>query len=65
MIWAGWVIRSAGLLGASFSRSVWHLILTQGFANGIGFLVLYYPLLSMLNEWFVKGRGFCIWHLVC
>jgi hypothetical protein len=57
MIWSGWALCVVGLLGASFSRAVWHLILTQGLVYGIGFLVLYYPLLSMLNEWFVKNRG--------
>jgi MFS family permease len=45
------------LIAASFSTKVWHLILTQGLLYGIGFLVLYYALLSMLNEWFVERRG--------
>jgi MFS family permease len=45
------------LIAASFSTKVWHLIVTQGLLYGIGFLVLYYVLLSMLNEWFVARRG--------
>jgi MFS family permease len=45
------------LVAASFSTKIWHLILTQGLLYGIGFLVLYYALLSMLNEWFVERRG--------
>ncbi|EON66847.1 hypothetical protein W97_06249 [Coniosporium apollinis CBS 100218] len=57
MIWAGWITCSLGLIAASFAKGVWHLVLTQGVAYGIGFLVLYYPLLNMLNDWFIKRRG--------
>lgn len=28
-----------------------------GVLYGLGFLILYYPVLSMLNEWFVKRKG--------
>lgn len=57
MIWAGWAMCIAGLIAASFATKVWHLIVTQGVLYGLGFLVLYYALLSMLNEWFDKKRG--------
>lgn len=33
------------------------LILTQGVAYGLGFLILYYPILSMLNEYWISRRG--------
>lgn len=57
MIWIGWAVCVVGLLAASFATQVWHLIVAQGCMYGIGFLILYYPLLSMLNEWFVEQRG--------
>jgi hypothetical protein len=57
MIYFGCVASSVGLLGASFATRIEHLILAQGVFYGLGFLVLYYPLLSMLNEWFVARRG--------
>jgi MFS family permease len=57
MIWGGWIACILSLFAASFATKVWHLIVTQGVAYGVGFLVLYYALLSMLNEWFVKRRG--------
>jgi MFS family permease len=57
MIWGGWIACITSLLAASFATKVWHLIVTQGIAYGVGFLVLYYALLSMLNEWFVQRRG--------
>lgn len=33
------------------------LILTQGVAYGLGFLIFYYPILSMVNEYWVARRG--------
>ncbi|KAH6884937.1 monocarboxylate transporter [Thelonectria olida] len=45
------------LLVASFCDSVSGLIATQGVFYGLGYLVLYFPLLCMLNEWFVQRRG--------
>jgi len=57
MIWSGWLTCMASLVAASFATKVWHLVVTQGLGYGVGFLVLYYALLSMLNEWFVKRRG--------
>ncbi|GKT95441.1 LOW QUALITY PROTEIN: MFS monocarboxylate transporter [Colletotrichum tofieldiae] len=42
---------------ASFATSVPGLIATQGFLYGFAFLFVNYPLLRMLNEWFVERRG--------
>jgi hypothetical protein len=58
MIWVGWVICILALVMASFFTEMWHLVFFQGLLFGIGWLVLYYPLLSLLNEWFVVKRGF-------
>jgi MFS family permease len=57
MIWTGWIICILSLVAASFAKTVWQLILTQGLGYGVGFLILYYAILSMLNEWFVERRG--------
>jgi MFS family permease len=57
MIWTGWVICIVSLVAASFSKTAWQLIVTQGLGYGVGFLILYYSVLSMLNEWFVERRG--------
>jgi MFS family permease len=57
MIWTGWIICITSLIAASFAKTVWQLILTQGLGYGVGFLILYYAILSMLNEWFVERRG--------
>ncbi|TDZ54507.1 MFS transporter asaE [Colletotrichum trifolii] len=58
MVVAGWAICVASLVGASFSDSVPGLIATQGALYGFGFLMLYFPVLRMINEWFVRRRGF-------
>ncbi len=57
MIWGGWLVCILALVGSSFATEVWHLMIAQGFLYGFGFLTMYYPLLNMLNEWFVKRRG--------
>ncbi|KAL4949725.1 major facilitator superfamily domain-containing protein [Aspergillus filifer] len=33
------------------------LILTQGVAYGLGFLIFYYPILTMVNEYWIARRG--------
>jgi hypothetical protein len=57
MICLGLVLDCLALVAASFATHAWHVILTQGAMYGLGFLLLYYPLLSLLNDWFVENRG--------
>lgn len=46
-----------GLVLGSFASTLEVLILTQGVAYGIGFLIFYYPILSMVNEYWIARRG--------
>ena len=57
LIFAGWLICVISLVAASFATTTTQLILTQGALYGFGVLIFYYPILSMLNEWFVQKRG--------
>ncbi|EFQ36276.1 major facilitator superfamily transporter [Colletotrichum graminicola] len=57
MIIIGWIGCALSLVIASFATSVPGLIATQGFLYGASFLFVNYPLLRMLNEWFVVRRG--------
>ncbi|KAH6661947.1 major facilitator superfamily domain-containing protein [Plectosphaerella plurivora] len=57
MIVGGWLCCVASLVGASFTSSVAGLIATQGAMYGVGFTLLYFPILRMLNEWFIERRG--------
>lgn len=57
MIWIGWPLCLAGLVAGSFTSTLEGLILTQGVAYGLGFLIFYYPILNMVNEYWVNRRG--------
>ena len=57
MFRTGCAVSILALLGASFATTASQLILTQGFLYGSGVLILYTPLLMMMNEWFVARRG--------
>ncbi|KAF9886742.1 hypothetical protein FE257_011119 [Aspergillus nanangensis] len=57
MIWVGWPICIAGLIIGSFASTLEVLILTQGVAYGLGFLIFYYPIISMVNEYWIARRG--------
>lgn len=46
-----------GLLTASFTSTVGGLIATQGVIYGTGFVTLMFPIMSMVNEWWVARKG--------
>jgi MFS family permease len=54
----GWAICVASLVGASFSKSLLPLIMTQGLLYGVGVFIMDGPVLLILNTWFFKRRGF-------
>ena len=54
---SGVLIIFAGFTLASFSSSVWHLLLTQGLLVGFGMSLLYFPLLAPAPEYFTKHRA--------
>ncbi|KAI8886322.1 MFS general substrate transporter [Backusella circina FSU 941] len=53
----GSILMSTGLILASFSTHIWHLVLTQGFLFGIGSSINYMVILSVIPQWFSKRRG--------
>lgn len=53
----GVLMMSAGFALASFARSIWHLLLTQGFLVGLGMSLLYFPLLAPAPEYFNNHRA--------
>ncbi|KAL8995898.1 MAG: hypothetical protein Q9169_004472 [Polycauliona sp. 2 TL-2023] len=57
MIWTGWPLCIIGLLASSFVNSIGALIMTQGILYGLGFLIFYYPIISIINEWWIQRRG--------
>ncbi|RBR13762.1 hypothetical protein FVER53590_13566 [Fusarium verticillioides] len=64
MVWVGWPICISGLVAGSFANTLETLILTQVVAYGVGFLILYYPMLVMVNEYWITRRGMA-YELLC
>ncbi|KAK4186976.1 major facilitator superfamily domain-containing protein [Podospora australis] len=54
---SGVLTMSLGFTLASFSRSVWQLLLTQGFLVGMGMSLLYFPLIAPAPEYFTNHRA--------
>jgi MFS family permease len=53
----GWFLCILGLLTASFANSVGSLIATQGVVYGLGFVILTYPIINMVSEWWILRKG--------
>ncbi|OAG07286.1 MFS monocarboxylate transporter [Paraphaeosphaeria sporulosa] len=53
----GFAIMLSGMVGASFANSVAQLLVTQGVLYGLGGSLLFFPVYSYLDDWFVKRRG--------
>ncbi|KAL8894805.1 MAG: hypothetical protein Q9192_004043 [Flavoplaca navasiana] len=60
VIWTGCSVSVIGLVAASFAPDFGTLVATQGVVFGIGILIMYYPVFSMLNEWFIDRRGLAL-----
>ncbi|EPT01088.1 hypothetical protein FOMPIDRAFT_1049074 [Fomitopsis schrenkii] len=56
-LWAALALNVGSLLLASFANKVWQLILLQGIIFGVSGGFLYYPVLILLPQWFVRRRG--------
>ncbi|KAK1595385.1 major facilitator superfamily transporter [Colletotrichum navitas] len=54
----GLIVMCVALAASSFSRTVTHLIVTQGVFYGIGGAVAYCPCILYIDEWFVRRKGF-------
>ncbi|KAF4952446.1 hypothetical protein FSARC_12641 [Fusarium sarcochroum] len=56
----GIVIQAGGLVAASFSSQIWHLVLSQGlvFGAGVGFIVN--TTVSIVPQWFLTKRSFAV-----
>ena len=57
MLWGGYIGTMASLIAASFARSTAALLATQGVLYAIGGLALYFPAISLLDEWFVSKKS--------
>jgi hypothetical protein len=54
---AGSIIMVTALITASFCNSVSGLLVTQGVLYAVGGLIIYFPSIQYIEEWFVVRRG--------
>jgi hypothetical protein len=57
-IWVGWSFCIVALGTGSLTTQLGGLVATQGLMYGLGFLTLYWPIMSMVNEWWLARKGF-------
>lgn len=53
----GMLLEVAGLIGASFAHSIWHLFLSQGVAFGAGMGLLFVASVGIPPQWFTTRRS--------
>ncbi|EPE09106.1 major facilitator superfamily transporter [Ophiostoma piceae UAMH 11346] len=63
--WFGFVCVIAGLFGSSCSTQYWQLMLSQGFAVGIGGGFMCCPSMSIVTTYFTKKRMLALGVLTC
>ncbi|KAL9586847.1 MAG: hypothetical protein Q9203_003724 [Teloschistes exilis] len=57
LVCIGWALSVLSLIAASFASTLGVLIATQGVVYTVGITIIYWPVMSMMSEWFVKKRG--------
>ena len=65
MMWPGWLLCIGGLVAASYAPNVPTLVVTQGLMYGLGGLIVFYPMLSMISEWWDTKLGLAYGILDC
>ncbi|KAH7312498.1 putative MFS transporter [Stachybotrys elegans] len=53
----GTALQAAGMIGASFATTIWHLFLSQGLASGIGMGFLFVASVGIPPQWFTTKRS--------
>ncbi|ERT00272.1 MFS transporter (Mch2) [Sporothrix schenckii 1099-18] len=54
----GIFFETLAFIGASFTRKIWHLMLSQGIAFGIGMGFIFVASVGIVPQWFTKRRSF-------
>mmetsp|Transcript_1324 Transcript_1324/g.2106 ORF Transcript_1324/g.2106 Transcript_1324/m.2106 type:complete len:497 (-) Transcript_1324:272-1762(-) len=58
VVLTGALLSIAALVLGSFSTELWHITATQGLMLGMGSAFLYWPVASVVPQWFSKRRAF-------
>ncbi|KAL1903428.1 hypothetical protein Sste5346_000054 [Sporothrix stenoceras] len=54
----GIFFETIAFIGASFTKKIWHLLLSQGVAFGIGMGFIFVASVGIVPQWFTKRRSF-------
>lgn len=54
----GIILETIAFIGASFTSRIWHLLLSQGIAFGLGMGFIFVASVGIVPQWFVKRRSF-------
>ena len=65
MMWPGWLLCIGGLVAASYAPDMPVLVVTQGLMYGLGGLIVFYPMLSLISEWWNVKLGLAYGVLDC
>ena len=57
---AGLALMNVALIISSFANSVSVLLVTHGIMYALGGLVLYFPAMYLIDEWFIARKGLAI-----
>ncbi|KAH6873787.1 major facilitator superfamily transporter [Thelonectria olida] len=61
----GFIFQLSGVFGASFSRTYWQFLLSQGIATGIGNGMHFTALVWLVSQYFTKRRGLALGFSSC
>ncbi|RDW63521.1 MFS general substrate transporter-44 [Coleophoma cylindrospora] len=61
----GWPLCIFGLVAGSYTSTINGLVATQGVMYGVGFVTLTYPIISMIDEWWVARKGMAFGIISC
>ncbi|KAG5936167.1 hypothetical protein E4U53_000278 [Claviceps sorghi] len=64
-MFAGVIVETASLVGASLADKTWHLFLTQGLLFGLGIGFLFTPSVGIVPQWFTTKRSLANGFAVC
>ncbi|TFK52676.1 putative monocarboxylate transporter [Heliocybe sulcata] len=56
-MWIGIALQVGGLIGASFTKEIWQLFLSQGVACGSGMGFIFVSTFGIPSQWFSRRRG--------
>lgn len=61
----GIVVQCVGIFTMSLARNYWQLLLTHGFATGVGGGIFFTPVMGLVSTYFARKRGMALGIVTC